>query len=126
MERKWIAIGSVLGGLAVALGAFGAHSLRDVLTPSALETFETGVRYQFYHAVAIILAGLVLGRDPSAKLANAAGWLFMIGVAIFSGSLYLLTITGMRWLGAITPIGGVAFIVGWACLGLAAWRGKRR
>ncbi|MBU6360990.1 MAG: DUF423 domain-containing protein [Chloroflexota bacterium] len=125
MERKWIAIGSVLGGLAVALGAFGAHSLRDVLTPSALETFETGVRYQFYHAVAIILAGLVLGRDPSAKLANAAGWLFMIGVAIFSGSLYLLTITGMRWLGAITPIGGVAFIVGWACLGLAAWRGKR-
>ena len=125
MERKWIAIGSVLGGLAVALGAFGAHSLRDVLTPSALETFETGVRYQFYHAVAIILAGLVLGRDPSAKLANAAGWLFMIGVAIFSGSLYLLTITGMRWLGAITPIGGVAFIVGWACLGLATWRGKR-
>lgn len=125
MERKRIAIGSVLGGLAVALGAFGAHSLRDVLTPSALETFETGVRYQFYHAVAIILAGLVLGRDPSAKLANAAGWLFMIGVAIFSGSLYLLTITGMRWLGAITPIGGVAFIVGWACLGLAAWRGKR-
>ena len=125
MERKWIAIGSVLGGLAVALGAFGAHSLRDVLTPSALETFETGVRYQFYHAVAIILAGLVLGRDPSAKLSNAAGWLFMIGVAIFSGSLYLLTITGMRWLGAITPIGGVAFIVGWACLGLAAWRGKR-
>ncbi len=124
MERKLIAIGSVLGGLAVALGAFGAHGLRDILAPSALETFETGVRYQFYHAVAIILAGLVLGRYPSAKLANTAGWLFMVGVAIFSGSLYLLTITGMRWLGAITPIGGVAFIAGWACLALAVWRSK--
>lgn len=124
MERKLIAIGSLLGGLAVALGAFGAHGLRDILAPSALDTFETGVRYQFYHAVAIILAGLVLGRYPNAKLANTAGWLFVIGTAIFSGSLYILTITGLRWLGAITPIGGVAFIIGWACLALAVWRGK--
>lgn len=111
-----------MGGLGVALGAFGAHGLKGVLTPDMLANFETGVRYHMYHVFAMIAAAFMLSRAPDSGLAAAAGWLFLAGTVVFSGSLYLMAFTGMRWLGAITPIGGVALIAGWVCLGLAALR----
>jgi len=123
MERVFFTLASILGGLAVALGAFGAHALKARLPANLLETFETGVRYHFYHALALGLVIVAIQLWPKTNLPVIAGWLFVAGVVIFSGSLYLLAFTGIRWLGAITPIGGVAFIAGWACLALAAWRG---
>lgn len=116
----WIA-GAILAFLAVGAGAFGAHALRARVAPDLLEVFETGARYNMYHALALLAAGWAAGQWPGA-LSTAAGWLFIAGTLIFSGSLYLLALTGVRWLGAITPIGGVAFLAGWACLALAAWR----
>jgi uncharacterized membrane protein YgdD (TMEM256/DUF423 family) len=123
MERIFFVLAALFGGLAVALGAFGAHALEARLTPRLLEIFETGVRYHFYHALALIAVVVALGRWPQSNLPVIAGWLFVAGIVIFSGSLYLLALTGIRWLGAITPIGGVAFIAGWLCLALAAGRG---
>jgi uncharacterized membrane protein YgdD (TMEM256/DUF423 family) len=111
---NWTIVGAVLGFIAVAAGAFGAHGLKGVLTAERLETFEVAVRYQMVHALAILLAGL-LG-------APQAAWCFFVGVLIFSGSLYLLVATDQRWLGAITPIGGLCFLAGWLAL---AWLGKR-
>jgi len=120
--RLFFVLGSLLGGLAVALGAFAAHGLRASLTPADLATFETAVRYQMYHALGLLaVAGAVARWD--AATAVAAGWFFTAGIVIFSGSLYLLVLTGPRWLGAITPIGGVAFLVGWALLAWTAFRG---
>lgn len=113
-------LGALLGGLAVALGAFGAHALRARLEPRDLEIFETAVRYQMYHALALFAAAWLLDRGIAQ--ASGAAWGFTIGTLIFSGSLYLMVATGMRWLGAITPIGGVAMIVGWGMLALAARR----
>jgi uncharacterized membrane protein YgdD (TMEM256/DUF423 family) len=123
-ERQFIVIGCILGGLSVALGAFGAHGLRDIVAPNLLDNYETGVRYQFFHAFALIAAGLVYPKLSQSKFAKYAGWLFLIGTIIFSGSLYGIALTGMRWLGAITPIGGVAYVVGWACLAYAVWQSK--
>ena len=123
MERVFFTLASILGGLAVALGAFGAHALKTRLPANLLETFETGVRYHFYHALALGLVVVAIQLWPKTNLPVVAGWLFVVGIVIFSGSLYLLAFTGIRWLGAITPIGGVAFIAGWVCLALAAWRG---
>lgn len=123
MERIFLLWAAILGGLGVALGAFGAHALSERLTPSLLQTYETAVRYHFYHALALVAVVYAIGRWPQSNLPVAAGWLFVLGVLIFSGSLYLLAFTGIRWLGAITPIGGVALIAGWACLAVAAWRG---
>lgn len=120
LENPFFLIGSLLGGLGVALGAFGAHALRARLDAARLEAFETGARYQMYHALALLAAGLASGRLPDGGLLAAAGWLFLAGILLFSGSLYLLALTGRRKLGAITPLGGVAFLAGWACLGLAA------
>src|ERR1044071_9390539 len=120
MERTFFALASILGGLAVALGAFGAHALKARLSADMLQIFETGVRYHFYHALALGLVVVAIQYWPKTNLPTLAGWLFIAGIVIFSGSLYLLAITGIRWLGAITPIGGVAFIAGWACLALAA------
>ena len=111
-------IGALLGALGVILGAFGAHALRAHLEPHDLETFETAVRYQMYHAVALFGAAWFLSRN--APYAAPAAWAFVAGVAIFSGSLYLLVATGQRWLGAVTPLGGLAFIAGWLLLALAA------
>jgi uncharacterized membrane protein YgdD (TMEM256/DUF423 family) len=122
MDRIFFILATILGGLGVALGAFGAHALRDIVSPSLLVTFETGVRYQMYHAFALFGVVVALSRWPESNLAVWAGWLFVAGVVIFSGSLYALALSGQRWLGAITPIGGVAFISGWICLLLAAWR----
>jgi len=121
MERIFLMIASLLGALAVALGAFGAHALSSRLTERLLANYETGVRYHFYHTLALIAVALILSRWPESNLATTAGWLFIIGIAIFSGSLYILALTGITKLGAITPIGGVALIAGWVCLFLAAW-----
>jgi uncharacterized membrane protein YgdD (TMEM256/DUF423 family) len=123
MTRIFFCLGSILGGLAVALGAFGAHALEARLDADALSTFETGVRYQMYHALALLAVTVAITRWPDSDLPSAAGWLFVAGIVLFSGSLYLLSLTGTRWLGAIAPLGGIAFIAGWACLALSAWRG---
>jgi uncharacterized membrane protein YgdD (TMEM256/DUF423 family) len=123
MDKTFLLWASVLGGLAVALGAFGAHALSGRLSAADLGTFETAVRYQFYHALALLGVAAVLGRWPQSGAALWAGWLFVAGVLIFSGSLYGLVFSGVRWLGAVTPLGGVAMIAGWISLGLAAWRG---
>jgi uncharacterized membrane protein YgdD (TMEM256/DUF423 family) len=122
-----VAAGAVIGGLAVAFGAFGAHGLRGHVTPEQLAIFEVGVRYQMYHALALVLLGLFAGRGPSPVPIEIppgvapAAWLFLAGVLVFSGSLYALVLTGTRWLGAITPLGGLAFLAGWAMFARAAW-----
>ena len=119
MERTFILIAALAGFVGVALGAFGAHGLRGRLTPDMLKVFETGVRYQLVHAVALLaMAGLMDRLDG--RLIVAAGWLFFTGIVLFSGSLYLLALTGVTILGAITPLGGLAFLAGWACVAIAA------
>jgi len=117
MDRFFFSLGALLAGLAVAAGAFAAHGLKSRLSPDMLVIFETGARYQMYHAFALIAVAWAAARWPQSA-APTAGWLFLAGIVIFSGSLYALAVTGVRWLGAITPIGGVAFLVGWAVL---AW-----
>lgn len=120
MTNLFLFLGALLGSVAVALGAFGAHSLQKRLTPPKLTTFETGVRYQFYHVFALIAVGLLQTLRPEADLLALAGWLFVVGVLFFSGSLYWLAFDGPRWLGPITPLGGLAFLVGWVILAVAA------
>jgi uncharacterized membrane protein YgdD (TMEM256/DUF423 family) len=123
MIRTFFIIGVIFAGLAVALGAFGAHGLSSRLSPERLETFETGARYQMYHALALLAVAWALANWPQVeKLLSAGGWLFVVGNVLFSGSLFLLSVTGFRWLGAITPLGGVAYVVGWLCLLLAGMR----
>ena len=121
MDKTFLLIGAGAGFLAVALGAFGAHGLRARLSPDMLAVFETGVRYHMYHALALLAVAWAASRWPESS-AGTAGWAFIIGIVVFSGSLYILSFTGMRWLGAITPIGGVAFLLGWLLLAWAAWR----
>ena len=121
MERIFFLIGTFSAFIGVAAGAFGAHGLKGRLTPEMLATFEVAVRYQMYHAFGLIAVAWVLAKQAS-SLASVSGWCFILGTILFSGSLYLLTLSGMRWLGAITPLGGVAFLVGWLCLGVAAWK----
>jgi uncharacterized membrane protein YgdD (TMEM256/DUF423 family) len=113
-------VGALFGASGVILGAFGAHALRSRLEPRDLEVFETAVRYQMYHAFAMLAAAWLLSRN--APWAGAAAWAFIAGVIIFSGSLYLLVASGQRWLGAVTPIGGLALIAGWLLLALAAFK----
>ena len=123
MDRVFFIIGSVLAGLAVALGAFGAHGLKNLVSPELIETWEKAVRYQIYHALAMLLLAWAITHWPeSANLWSLGGWLFLAGVVLFSGSLYLLVLSGIRWLGAITPFGGVALVTAWLCLMIAAWR----
>jgi uncharacterized membrane protein YgdD (TMEM256/DUF423 family) len=117
-ERRFLFLGAVSGFVSVALGAFGAHALRDALPADLLAVFETGVRWQAVHALAILAAGLFCGRGTG-RLASAAGWLFVLGTVIFSGSLYVLALSGVRVWGAVTPVGGVAWLAGWACLAVA-------
>ncbi len=117
--HKWLLFsGLLMGFLAVALGAFGAHALKKTLSSDMLAIFEVGARYQMYHALAICLAVWLSTLIPGA-LPPLAGWLFVGGILIFSGSLYLLALTGVRALGAVTPIGGALFLLGWFCLGFA-------
>ena len=119
MSSIWWVVGATAGALGVILGAFGAHALKSRVGVDMLAVFETGVRYQMYHALALLAVGVVAQRGPG-TWTQAAGWLFVAGIVIFSGSLYVMTFTGARWLGAITPFGGVAFILGWIALALAA------
>jgi uncharacterized membrane protein YgdD (TMEM256/DUF423 family) len=122
MIRLFLLVGAMLGGLAVAGGAFASHALKDKLTERSLEIFELATRYQMYHALALLLVALFLSRAEAAQtLLTASGSAFIAGVLIFCGSLYALSFTGIKVLGAITPIGGVAFLAGWICLAIAAW-----
>ena len=123
MERVFFGLGSVSAALAVALGAFAAHGLRSRISPEALQTFETGARYHMYHALALLAVAWAATRWPGGAI-TAAGWLFVAGTLLFSGSLYLLAVTGVRVLGAITPFGGLAFILGWLALAWAAWAAR--
>lgn len=121
--KTFVILGATLMFLGVGVGAFGAHSLADFLSRTGrTETFETAVRYQMYHALGLLAVAWLTTQYPQSALIGWAGWLLFAGVLIFSGSLYLLIFTGMRWLGAITPIGGVAFLAGWACMLLAVAR----
>lgn len=122
MDQTWFVIGAVLAFLAVAFGAFAAHSLKAHLSADNLDVFETGARYQMYHALALLAVGFAAYRWGGG-LTDAAGWLFLAGVILFSGSLYVLSMTGIKILGAITPFGGLCFLAGWVCLAIAAWRG---
>jgi uncharacterized membrane protein YgdD (TMEM256/DUF423 family) len=121
MERFFVVLGSLSGCLAVGLGAFAAHGLRARVPGESLATFEVGARYHMYHALALLLVAWASGRWPGSATVWA-GWLFVVGTVLFSGSLYLMTATGQRWLGAITPFGGLAFLLGWLSLALAAWK----
>ncbi|MGD8360129.1 MAG: DUF423 domain-containing protein [Gemmatimonadota bacterium] len=123
LRDRWIgATGALFGLLAVALGAFGAHGLRGRLSPGDLAIFEVAVRYQMYHALGLVLVAVLAALAPGFR-GRGVGWAFTLGVLIFSGSLYALVLTGQRWLGALTPLGGVAFLVGWGAL---AWSFIRR
>jgi uncharacterized membrane protein YgdD (TMEM256/DUF423 family) len=122
--RNWITLGSLMAGIAVASGAFGAHVLegRTGITPERLAQFETGARYQMYHAIGVILSGFVMSRlRPRGTLAKGSAWCFLAGIILFSGSLYLLVLTDQKFWGMIVPVGGVSFLAGWGLLSCAAW-----
>ncbi len=123
--KLFVCMGSLHAFLAVALGAFGAHGLKGKLTQEMLAVFQTGVQYHMNHALGLILVGLLVQLGPDAAGLKAAGWLLSAGIVLFSGSLYLLSISGVRWLGMITPLGGVAFLAGWALLALTVFRSWR-
>jgi uncharacterized membrane protein YgdD (TMEM256/DUF423 family) len=118
MHRLFFVLGSASAGIAVALGAFGAHALKARLSPDMLAVYETGVRYQMFHALALLAVGGALTRWPNSTAITASGWLFVAGTLLFSGSLVALSLTGVRSLGAVTPVGGLAWLLGWAAL---AW-----
>ena len=120
--RLWLTLGAVSGFLTVILGAFGAHGLKGRVAPDLLANWGTGADYLGLHAVAILACGLFLLQRPAAGLVNAAAWAFLIGCTLFSGSLFLMTLSGARWLGAITPLGGLSLIAGWTLLAVGAWR----
>jgi len=117
MARFWLVAASIFGLLSVALGAFGAHSLKNILDDYGRSVYEKAVLYQMFHTMALFAVGLMQHLDEETSF-SMAGWGFLIGIVLFSGSLYLLAVTGMKWIGAITPLGGVAFLFGWVCL---AW-----
>jgi uncharacterized membrane protein YgdD (TMEM256/DUF423 family) len=120
--KLFVTLGALAAALGVALGAFGAHALRAKLSPELLAVYRTGVEYHFYHALGLVLVGLAALHLPDSTPLRAAGWMMLAGIVLFSGSLYLLAVTGVRALGAVTPVGGVAFIAAWALLAWAALR----
>jgi uncharacterized membrane protein YgdD (TMEM256/DUF423 family) len=120
--KLFLALGGAAALLAVALGAFGAHGLKSRLPADMLAVYQTGVQYHFYHALGLVLIGLAVLHLPDSAALRAAGWLMAAGILLFSGSLYALALSGERWLGAVTPIGGLAFLLGWAALVWAALR----
>lgn len=120
--KAFLLLGSINAFLAVVLGAFGAHGLKDKLTPDQLAVYQTGVQYHMYHALGLILVAILADRLAGSSLITWSGWSMFIGILLFSGSLYALTLTGIKVLGAITPIGGVAFLIGWLLLFVAALR----
>ena len=121
MDRLFFGLGALSAFIGVALGAFAAHGLKVRLDPAMLATFETGVRYQMYHALGLLAVGWACTRWPG-WATTSSGWLFVAGTVLFSGSLYLLALTGERWLGAVTPIGGLAFLAGWLSLAWGVYR----
>lgn len=123
MARVFIVIGSASTFIAVALGAFAAHSLKGRLSPESLNVFEVGVRYQFYHAVGLFVVAWTAVHYPHVDI-PLSGWLFILGTALFSGSLYAMSLTDARWLGVITPIGGLCFLAGWAWMGWCVWNSE--
>jgi uncharacterized membrane protein YgdD (TMEM256/DUF423 family) len=122
MANLFISLSSFSALLAVAFGAFGAHALKSRLDDYALGVFETAVQYHFIHSLALLAVGILALSQPQTVLLKSAGWMFLLGILVFSGSLYCLSLTGIKWLGAITPLGGLAFIAGWACLSVAGWK----
>lgn len=124
MPSLFIALAAINGFIAVGLGAFAAHGLKNRLPEDLLAIFQTGVQYQMYHALALFGVGLLAMQLSDSTLLRASGWAFVIGIVIFSGSLYVLSLSGVRWLGAITPIGGVAFLTGWGLLAIAMLAGR--
>jgi uncharacterized membrane protein YgdD (TMEM256/DUF423 family) len=130
MRKTFLRLGSLFALIAVALGALGSHALEEAITPEQLDTFEVGVRYQFYHALALLAVGLLLYWRKTSLL-QWAGWLFAIGILLFSGSIYLLALRDLlqinvSWVGPITPVGGLLFIVGWALLLLSTYQKNQR
>ena len=123
MNRFWLTIAALSGFLCVALGAFGAHALKNVLDSYGRDIYEKAVQYQMFHTVALLLAGILQNYYPHHSFAVAA-WSFLLGIILFSGSLYVLALTGVKWWGAVTPFGGLAFLLGWAWLAYALMRGK--
>ena len=123
MERLFFAIGAFSACIAVIAGAFGSHALKQRLSPDMLAVFEVGVRYQMYHALALMGAGFACAKWPG-RLMNAGGWLFVAGTLFFSGSIYQLSLTGAKWVGIITPIGGGLLMLGWLCLAIGALRSR--
>ena len=116
MTNLFLSLAAISGFLAVAIGAFGAHGLESVLNADSMRTYQTGVQYHFYHTLALLGVGLLAMQIEPSRLLTIAGWAFVVGIVLFSGSLYILSISGIRWLGAITPLGGLAFLIGWGCL----------
>lgn len=116
MSKLVIMLAGINGFLAVSLGAFAAHGLRERLSPELLNTFQTGVQYHMYHALALFGIGVLMVNFPATNLLRISAYLMLAGIVLFSGSLYLLSVTGVRWLGAITPLGGVCFLIAWAQL----------
>ena len=123
MERLFFAIGAFSACIAVIAGAFGSHALKQRLSPDMLAVFEVGVRYQMYHALALMGAGFACAKWPG-RLVSAGGWLFVAGTLFFSGSIYQLSLTGTKWIGIITPIGGGILMLGWLCLAVGALRSR--
>lgn len=121
MKNLFFAFGSAFSLLSVLFGAFGAHTLEKKLSPEMLNVFEVGVRYQMYHGIGLIVVAWALSQWQN-SLTTAAGWCFIAGILIFSGTLYTLSLTGIKWFGMVTPIGGLAFIAGWGCLVIAVFR----
>ena len=121
MSRHFIWIGALAAFLGVAMGAFGAHAVREVLPHELMQAYRTGVDYHLWHALGLIGIGLY-GRDSCSALIRASGWLMLAGIALFSGSLYVLSLSGIRWLGLITPFGGTALLAAWALFALAVYK----
>ncbi len=117
----WLAIGAINGLVSVAAGAFGAHGLKRLVTPDQVVIFETGARYQMYHAIALIVVAWLASRNTSGPT-NAAGWCFLVGIVFFTGTLYAIPLTGAKWLGAIAPVGGLSLMLGWLLLAIAAFK----
>jgi uncharacterized membrane protein YgdD (TMEM256/DUF423 family) len=122
MMKIFVVLGSLSAFLGVGLGAFGAHGLKTKVSPEMLTVWETGVLYHLIHAIGLLLVGILCHLMPEAAMVRNAGWAILLGTVLFSGSLYLLVLTGVKPLGMITPFGGIAFLVGWLLLGIAAWQ----
>jgi uncharacterized membrane protein YgdD (TMEM256/DUF423 family) len=120
-SQRFLILGTVFAGSGVAAGAFGAHALKGILDAASLQVFDTATRYQMYHAFGLCIVSWAIDRFPEQRL-EKSGWLFTIGIVLFSGSLYVVSLAGIRWMGAVTPIGGLAFLAGWILLGWRIWR----